>query len=124
MKRYLPILVIATLLIGCSPVEQQAYRTIVAAKAFLDSEKSVHAECVNTSNSTVVCVDLRKATAAKDVLIDAVEVYCASQSFDQDGGKCTPPAKGTSGYEQGTAKIQAAINIYNQAATDLKGVVK
>jgi len=65
---------------------------------------------------------LAKAIAAKDLLIDAVEVYCAGPEFN-GGGKCDPPAKGTPAYDQVIAKLNAALASYEQSETDLKGVL-
>jgi hypothetical protein len=121
MKRFLPILAVIALLAGCTPLERQAYEAVVASKAFLDSAKAKHPECMTGATSTV-CVDLSKATAAKDTLIDAVEVYCAGPNFNS-GGQCNPTAKGTPAAVQATAKVQAALAAYNQTAGDLKGVL-
>lgn len=110
------------LTIGCTPLERSAYDTIVAAKAFLDVTKSNHPECALNPFATV-CVDLSKATSAKDTMIDAAEIYCASTSFDTLKGACTPPAKGTPARDQAEAKLRAAMAAYNQTAADLKGVL-
>lgn len=127
MKKLLAVALLLTLVtLGCTPVEKLAYNTIVAAKAFLDTTKSQHPECTTGAKgslSTAVCVDLVKAVAAKDVLIDAAEVYCSSPAFDTGNGACSPPAKGTPSQQQALAKLQAAITAYNQTATDLKGVL-
>lgn len=130
MKRALPILAIVALLAGCTPLERQAYEAVVASKAFLDSAKLKHPECAiavagdkaTAPPTTMVCVDLARATAAKDTLIDAVGIYCAGPNFNS-GGKCDPPAKGTPAAVQATAKVQAALAAYNQTAGDLKGVL-
>lgn len=124
MRRTILTLVLALTLntIGCTPVERQAYNTVVGAKAFLATVKSQHPECV-TGSTASVCMDIAKATAAKDFLIDAAEVYCASTDFDQKGGVCSPPAKGTPASDQAIAKLKAAIASYIQTATDLKGVL-
>ena len=116
-------LVISLLTTACTPVEISAYRTIVGAKAFLDSEKKAHPECnVTTPTSSGLCQALAKATSAKDAVIDIVEVYCSSPQFDTNGGKCTPPTDPTV-QNQVAVKIEAAIAIYNQAEKDLKGVL-
>jgi hypothetical protein len=108
------------LLAGCAvTIEGTAYKTIVAAKAFLDSERAARPECATLTNSTAICVDIRKAVGAKDLLIDATESYCGGPSFTA-GGKCQAPAKGTPAATQGAAKIQAALDGYNQTAADLK----
>jgi hypothetical protein len=116
--------VLALLLVGCAksttvpipttgPVERIAYDTIVTAKAFLDSEKQSHPEC-STAASTL-CVDLTKATSAKDALIDALEVYCAGPQFEA-GGACQVNSGALS-------KLQAAIAGYNQTAANVKGAI-
>ena len=120
MRKIAVILAVCLVMVGCTPVERTAYNTVVAAKAFLDTEKKVHTECVPGATTTV-CVDIAKAVAAKDVLIDAITVYCAGPDFTT-GGACNAPKKGTPGYAQAVAKVNAAIANYNQVATDLKAV--
>ena len=110
----------------CPTFEKTAYNTVVAAKAFTDKMKSLHPECASPtaiSSGNVLCADLAKATAAKDALIDAIEVYCAGPNFN-GGGACDPPAKGTPAATQATTKLQAAISAYTQTEVDLKGVIK
>ncbi len=119
MKRAFPAMLVAVLVIaGCTPLERSAYNVIVGAKGFLDKERALHPECATTPETTV-CQDLTQAVAAKDSLINALEVYCSGPQFES-GGACQPPAKGTPAAEQATAKLQAAINNYNQIAADLK----
>jgi hypothetical protein len=114
------VLLCAVALAGCTPVERTAYNTIIAAKAFLDAERKAHPECVAGAAATV-CVDLARAVAGKDVLIDSLEVYCSGPQF-ATGGACQAPKKGTPGYAQAVAKIQAAIANYDQIEKDLKGL--
>jgi len=121
MRKAFPAMLLAIVLIaGCTPVERTAYNTVVAAKAFLDQEKLQHPECATVPGSTI-CVDLAKAVAAKDLLIDAITVYCSGPDFNA-GGACNAPQKGTAAYDQAVAKLQAAIANYNQIAGDLKAV--
>lgn len=108
-----------------------AYRVVVTSKGFLDSEKAAHMECVNGASVIAdvvtpsrVCSGLARATAAKDLLIDAVEVYCASPTFSNGVGVCTPPKKGTPAYAQASDKLQAAISVYSLAEKDLKGAIR
>ena len=114
----LPLLLVC----ACTSIEKTAYNTVVDAKAFTDQTKSQHPECATASASTL-CADLKKAVAAKDVLIDAVEIYCAGPNFN-GGGACDPPAKGTSAYTQAVSKLTAAIQAYSQTESDLKGVIQ
>jgi len=118
-------------IVGCSPLEVQAYRIVVGAKAFTKSVGKSHPECgtrgaddkwVSAHNTAGVCVALDKAIAGKDVLIDLAETYCASPQFDS-GGACTPPSDKTV-KSQLAAKLQAAISLYGQTEADLKGLLK
>lgn len=119
MKKLVSLLVLTCLTLfaaGCDPIERQAYKTAVGAKAFLDSEKAQHPEC---PGDAAICVALARATAAKDALIDAAEVYCSGPAFES-GGECQPPAKGTPAADQAVAKLKAAIKLHDQAFADLK----
>lgn len=109
------------LLTGCPQVQVTAYRTVVGAKAFIASVQMQHPECVTAP--TALCTALKKATAAKDAMIDAAEVYCSGPAFDNNGGACTPPGDPTVKNQLAT-KIQSAISNYNQTVTDLKGILK
>lgn len=107
---------------GCpkpqTPLERQTYKTVVSSNAFIKKMKSLHPEC-NQSATSVLCSTLEQATAAKDALIDATEVYCASPDFDANG-TCTPPAKGTPASDQATAKLRAALQNYDRFEADLR----
>jgi hypothetical protein len=120
MKHLAVFLTVALLTAGCTPVERTAYNTAVAAKAFLDTEKKAHPECISGS-TTAICVDIAKAVAAKDLLIDAITVYCSGPDFN-NGGACNAPAKGTNAYQVAISKLNAAIANYNQVAADLKKI--
>lgn len=121
--KLLSILVLSALLLitGCTPIERVAYNTVVGAKAFLDSVKSKHPECTSPSVATL-CIDLQKATSAKDLLIDAGEVYCSGSSFDT-GGACQPPVKGSAAFDIAVGKLKAALAGYQQTEADLRGLL-
>ena len=92
MKRFGLIAVAAALILaGCPTVQSDAYKTVVAAKAFLDDQKTKHPECA-TGAASQTCNYLKQATAAKDALIDAGEAYCGGPQFEA-GGACQAPAK-------------------------------
>lgn len=117
----IPLLALCLVISGCPSVVQDAYSTIVASKAFLDTAKKQHPECAS-GGTAAVCQKLKQATSAKDALIDVVEIVCAGPNFNA-GGACDLPKKGTPGYDQAEAKIRAAIAAYNQAAADVKGAL-
>jgi hypothetical protein len=122
-RTILPVLVLTTLCVSCTPVERTAYNTAVASKAFLDNIKSKHPEC--QTYMTTLCSDLRKATAAKDLLIDAGEAYCNQATFPAtDVTSCKPAPKGTPLYQQALSALNSAVSGYKQAEADLRAVVK
>lgn len=123
MRKLIPILLCVLSLVGCAPIERTAYDTVVASKAFLDSVKSKHPEC--PAATSTLCNDLKKATAAKDLLIDAGEAYCHVDLLaTNDTTPCNPATKGTPIYAQTIAALQSALNGYNQAKSDLQGVIQ
>lgn len=117
MRKSFLVLSIAIVLVGCTPLERQAYETVVAANATIKTLRGQHPECA--SSSAGICGKLTQAVAAKDTLIDAAEIYCAGPSFNA-GGACNPPEKGTPAATQATAKLQSAIASWNQIAADLR----
>lgn len=124
MKRALLIVPFLLFLYGCTPVEKVAYRTVVGAKAFLDSVKSNHPECAGPS-LIALCTDLRKAISAKDLLIDAGEVYCNVATFgNSDTTPCHPTDKSTPAGQKALTVLQNSITQYSQAEKDLKGVIQ
>ncbi|HEX3584400.1 MAG TPA: hypothetical protein VH024_00280 [Candidatus Angelobacter sp.] len=119
------------LLTGCSSLERQAYNVIVGSKAFTQDISAQHPECgtrdvngiwVSAHNSAGVCVALDKGIAAKDLVIDASEEYCAGTDFIT-GGACNAPTSKTV-KDQLAAKVQAAITGYEQTETDLRSLLK
>lgn len=121
MKKPL-VLIIALCLVctACDPIERQAYKAVVGAKAFLDSVKQAHPECPSAQSG--LCTALDRATGAKDALIDAGIAYCSGPSFES-GGACEPPKKGTPGLDQAAAKLKAALENYEQTEADVKKAV-
>lgn len=124
------VALLSLLAVSCTPLERVAYRVVVTSKGFLDSERAAHPECVgglavlgDVAAPSKVCSMVARAIAAKDLLIDAVEVYCASPTFSNGIGVCTPPKKGTPAYTQASDKLQAAISVYTLAEKDLKGAI-
>jgi hypothetical protein len=118
-------------LTGCSSLEHQAYNVIVASKAFTKSISDKHPECgtrdvngrwVSGGNQAGVCVALSKGIAAKDLLIDAAEEYCAGSDFET-GGACNAPTSQTI-KSQLVSKVKAAISGYEQAEMDLRAAIK
>lgn len=117
MKSFVVLILICALVIGCTTLEKVAYRTVVASKAFLDSVKAKHPEC-GPPNRANICVALRKATAGKDALVDAGEVYCGVATFGNDNTTPCHPVKSAE------ATLQNALANYQRAEKDLKAVIR
>jgi len=117
MRKIIPALLLVVLVAACSPLERDAYNTVVGAKGFLDSEKQSN-NCA-TDTSSKACGLIAQGVSAKDALLDAIAVYCAGPTFNA-GGACNPPAKGTPAAVQATAKLQAALTSYKTIAAEIK----
>ena|SRR5712664_1971656 len=117
------------LLVGCSPLERQAYNLVVGGKAALVDFRARHPECAATNptglspvTTATACIANNRLTSAKDAIIDALEVYCSGKDFEA-GGACNAPAKGTPGFDQAATKLKAAISSYEQIEKDVRGVL-
>lgn len=132
MIRLVRVLAITTVILalcgGCTPLERTAYNMAVASKAFLNSVQSKHPECAAPTfpvGSGTLCLDLEKAVAAQHLLIDAIEGYCNLSALPAtDTTACAPAPKGTPALTQFTNALNQAIAGYEQAETDLKGIVQ
>lgn len=108
-----------------TPPEKYALTVVTAAKAFLDSEKQSHPECAQAGPTSTLCINIHKAVSAKDALIDATEIYCGGGSFGViANAPCNAPAKTSSTYQIALAKLQSAIDNYNQTELDVKNAAK
>lgn len=106
---------------GSAGYEVYARDTVAGAKAALEDAKTKF-QC-GTPNETSQCLMyVTKAVSAKDLAIDALEGYCAGPSFEQ-GGACTPSAD-PDAKNNAAIKLQAAVQLLNQALIDLKKVTK
>lgn len=120
MNKLFILLPLLLMTVACQPPQNSARDTIAAAKGYLDSARSHHPECNTTSpNGTHACQIIGKGTQAKDVAIDALEIYCSNTSTTgvnfQDGGPCVADKA----YEP---KLKAALASLNQIISDVKGL--
>lgn len=81
-----------TFLLGCpsdKPLEMTARDSIATAKGFLtDLIERYKDRCIDAGD-TPVCTAIMKGVAAQNMTIDALHVYCASDTYE-NGGPCTP----------------------------------
>lgn len=116
MKRliWLPLLAITLACPPSQPLEQTARDSVATAKGYLDSAKQHHPECAADASSTN-CQVIAKGVAAKDSVIDAVNIYCASNDYSNNSGPCVP-------NKDLQPKLQEALNNLNQTITDVKAI--
>ena len=123
------LLVLMLVLSGCPAVHpthpgttdqlaNSTYDLVAGAKGFLDKAKEQHPECA-TGTTSDMCARIGQAVGAKDLLIDALTLYCSGPNF-LSGGACDPPAKGTPARTQVEARLRAAVANSNQISGDLK----
>jgi hypothetical protein len=118
MKRALLLLVpLLAATLACppsQPLERTARDGVAAAKGYLDSAKSQHPECGGEAPvASTNCQIIYKGVAAKDSVIDALNVYCASPAYSTGGGECVP-------NKDVQSKLQEALNNLNQTIADVK----
>jgi hypothetical protein len=118
MKRLLllPLLLITLACPSSQPLEQTARDGVAAAKGYLDSAKRQHPECVATPPAqSTDCSVISRGVGAKDALIDAINIYCASADYSTGGGACVP-------NKDMQPKLQEALNNLNLTISDVKKV--
>lgn len=106
------ILACTLALTGCQPIEKTARDSVAAAKGYLDSAKAHHPECATNGGHGANCDIIARGVGAKDAVIDAVQVYCASSSYDS-GSPCSP-------NKDAEPKLKAALQSLDQIMTDVR----
>lgn len=89
----LSLILATTFLLGCpsdKPLEMTARDSIATAKGFLtDLVERYRDQCIDVGDTPGVCAAITKGIAAQNMTIDALHVYCASETYE-NGGPCTP----------------------------------
>lgn len=114
-----PILALLAITLACppsQPLEQTARDSVATAKGYLDAAKAHHPECATPGTPVSTnCDIIGKGVGAKDAVIDAINVYCASNDYSNNGGPCVP-------NKDLQPKLQEALNNLNQTITDVKAI--
>lgn len=114
MKIRLLVLLAATLaMTGCQPIEKTARDSVATAKGYLDSAKQHHPECAAGGHGAN-CDIIARGVGAKDAVIDAVQIYCASPNYDA-GAPCTP-------NKDTEPKLKEALKRLDQIMGDVKAL--
>ena len=99
------------------PLEQTARDTAATAKGYLDSAKIQNPECVaNPPAASTQCQIINRGVGIKDALLDAINIYCASDAYTNNAGPCVPD-------KTLEPKLQQALNNLNQSITDVKTII-
>ena len=115
MRKALPLLLsLCLILTACQPIEMSARDAIATAKGYLDSAKQHHPECASGGHSAT-CDVIARGVAAKDTVADAVNIYCASPSYTDQGGACTP-------NKDAEPKLKEALKSLSTIMRDVKGI--
>lgn len=111
---WLPLLAVMLACPGSQSLEKTARDGVASAKGYLDSAKQHHPECATDASSTN-CQVIAKGVAAKDAVIDAVNLYCASPSYSDNGGNCVPD-------KAVEPKLQEALKNLDQIIKDVRAI--
>ncbi len=121
MKRLITAALFAALVLalsGCQPLEKSVRDAIAAQKSFLDKAVQNHeAEC-KVNPAKLLCQVINEAGYARNLAIDALEIYCAGSDFER-GGNCNPP-RDKAQRDKLAAKLKAAALNMNRIFADLK----
>jgi hypothetical protein len=115
------LLVVSLLvLVGCSPVEQQARDTAAALGGALAAAQTQHQTECTTAPTGAACVLINKAVSAQNALVTSIEAYCgwSSNVLPTDPNTKCVPVSGAQGA------LNAAISNANGFITQLKGVIQ
>lgn len=121
MKRLLilPLLFAALAMSACppsQPLEKSARDAVATSKGYLDAAKEHHPECVSdTPAASTNCTIISRGVAAKDSVIDAVNIYCASPEYSNGTGECIP-------NKDLEPKLKEALDNLNRTINDVKAV--
>jgi len=95
-KRFLKGLTLSLLLLpllgadACSSKQDVARDAIAGAKGFIEAQQEVHLASCQADPAQSKCVAINKAVAAQNLAIDALQLYCGSKEFLEQGAACTP----------------------------------
>lgn len=112
--RVLVLLAACLSMTACQPIEKTARDYVATAKGYLDSAKQHHPECAAAGSHGGNCDIIARGVAAKDSVIDAVQVYCASSSYDA-GAPCAP-------NKDAEPKLKEALKRLDQVMADVKAI--
>lgn len=118
MRKLLPLLLISCLLLlGCTPVEQNARDGIATAAAVLRFAQTKYGPSCTANPKQAICQNINKAVHANNLAIDALESYCQLTPASDP----TLPCKPVKALEPALASALANLN---QTVTDLKGALQ
>ncbi|HWR36384.1 MAG TPA: hypothetical protein VN622_10995 [Clostridia bacterium] len=123
MKKVFSVLAVLTILLvacaftGCpdqtKPIEVIARDGVAAAKGFIESEQKQHLEECQAAPTKPVCIAINKAIASQNLVIDAIEVYCASPEFATGTKPCVP-------HPNAETQLRESLQLLNDVVKQIK----
>ena len=88
MKKYL--LLTCLFLVGCQPLQQTARDSIAVAKGVIETAQQEYLPRCLASPTDAPCEIIKDAVAAQNLVVDALNLYCAGEDSWVTGAPCSP----------------------------------
>ena len=88
MKKYL--LLTCLFLVGCQPLQQTARDSIAVAKGVIETAQQEYLVRCQASPTDTPCEIIKDSVAAQNLVVDALNLYCAGDDAWVGGSPCSP----------------------------------
>jgi hypothetical protein len=88
MKKYL--LITCLFLVGCQPLQQTARDSVAVAKGVIETAQQEYLPRCLSSPTDTPCEIIKDAVAAQNLVIEALNLYCAGSDSWVSGAPCNP----------------------------------
>lgn len=120
MKRLWIVLTACILLIGCSPLEQNARNTAAALQGAIVAAQTSQQSSCSANSQQESCIVITKAINGQTALVTSIEAYCGwsiTNPPSDPNATCVP-------VKTAQAALETAIANATTFITELKGVIK
>jgi len=112
-------LAVCLLIYACQPFENSVRDGIGAANGYVNKALQQYPQCAVKGSTGTQCAIIHKGADSINVAVDALELYCASPSFADGTGSCSPPTN-KADKNQAVNKLRAALTSMNRNIADVK----
>lgn len=106
----------ALLLTGCPPIQQIARDSIAGGKGVIEAAQIEYGPQCTANPMLSDCVLINRAIAGQNLAIDALHIYCASDSYE-NGGPCTP-------NKEFEPKLRQALESFERIVAEVRQLLK